>query len=308
MKIFRVFTAILALFILPSNVCAAESKVMIVATIDGEPLTTTDFEKYIATKERALSRPINYSLPEVKQYVKDMVVEALLEKEAERSGAGIEESEIEAYIQEIKTQNSVDDAGFIRLLKARGLTKDEYRDQVKKDIIRTRVLSTQIRSKITVLDEDILRVIDRSSSSSEQPQENVMRVYQIFVPEEAATNTKSASAIAKDMREKIKKGEGWSSVGGKFFTDLGHVQVEDLLDELQQPLAELGEEKVSEVVEVSKGAYLIGVQRDASSFEAIDPVLRENVRKRLYDQKFQEALKKYINEELPQKYFVEYKL
>ena len=87
-------------------------------------------------------------------------VERLLQREAQEAGISVSDEETQAYLDEIKRQNNVDDEGFEELLEKQGFTLDEYLTQVRRDIVRTRILSMRVRKMINIVPEDVERFLE----------------------------------------------------------------------------------------------------------------------------------------------------
>jgi hypothetical protein len=65
---------------------------------------------------------------------------------------------------------------------------------------------------------------------------------------------------------------------------------------------------VSDVTVLSGGYSLFSVSAPRGAEGAVDEKLKEEIRRELYESKFKDAVKEYVNEELPKKYHVEIKL
>ena len=130
----------------------------IVATIDGDPITAHELQRFVESKgEKAKNAP-------EKQVLEALITERLLDKEIQAQGIVVKDEEIDAYVGAIKTQNHLDDAGFVKALAGQGLTLKSYRERIKGELEKTQLVNREIRSRVTVSPEEIQRYYDEHKS------------------------------------------------------------------------------------------------------------------------------------------------
>ena len=132
---------------------------MVLASIEDEPITIADLRDYAEQQGRTLPENVLSGDPVVRQLLRDLVLTKLIEREAAASGISVSDEEVNAYINEIKRQNNVDDQGLARLLSSKGLSFEIYKRQVRDDIFKTRVVGMHVRNKVTVTDEEVQRLL-----------------------------------------------------------------------------------------------------------------------------------------------------
>ena len=87
--------------------------------------------------------------------VRDLCDEMLLAQEAARLRIEVPEAELDMAVEQIKQQNKFDDAALARALAANGLTLQIYRDDLRRQITRLRVIDRVIRPLIDVSDKAV---------------------------------------------------------------------------------------------------------------------------------------------------------
>lgn len=274
---------------------------MVVAAIDGEPVTSSDVKRYAALSGRDKAINLAGGDSEVRALLRELLVDRMLTREAERLGITVDEEAVAIYLQEIQRQNGVDQAGFRALLEERGISFDDYRRQVRSDILRTRVIGSQVRAKVQISDEDIDRYL-AANSSTEDPEEGTIALEQIFERFEDGDSSQDREekvASLRELRDEI------GSERSRWKTDeryiyLGFVDPADLLNELRVPVQELEIGEVSDVVITERGAYLL---RRSSGRESSSN--RDEIKQELMQAEVAKRLQSYLNDELPKKYHVE---
>ncbi len=312
---------------------------MVIAAIDGEPITFTDLQNFIAEQGTTPPENLNAEDKEIRKQLRDLILAKLLEKEAQKAGISIGEPEIQAYIEEIKRQNNVDDAGLEAMLKSKGMSLKAYQVQIKNDILKNRIVGAEVRTKVSVSDADIERYVAahpemRNSQPADIEAEipaaegTTLHLVQILlrVPEDASEESREElRKQAEELHAKLEDGGDWSELGGEGFTDMGFVSAADLRDEVKDSVADLSEGETSKVIESPLGFQMVKllekkepeensakkkekVQESSEQQLALSDGEKQAVKNALFQERVKELLDKYLNDELPKKYSVEIKL
>ena len=289
----------------------------VLLTVQGEPLTWSELKRFLAARGEKVDSELLKQRSALRAKLRDYLMVKLVEREGAELGVTVDESDVEAYIGAIQAQNGVDAEGFREILAEQGISESEYQSQIRADILRSRVMSARIRSKIEVVDEDVERFFEKHPERL--PAAGSVRLKQIRIPlaDESlelsldapqAVDAAPAKVRARELRSRLAAGEPWPAVGGNYYSDLGFVQSSDLLPELQEVIVGLDVDKVSPIVETSNGIYIVSVSARSTSDGTIDPGLKEEVRSQLFEERYNLAVEKYFTEELPGKYQVDWKL
>lgn len=282
---------------------------MIIASIDGEPITLSDLERQLKVSGAGEMAKLVENREELNRRLRELVVAKLLEREADQMGVVVADEQINAYVEEIKRQNGVDDEEFEKLLKEKGLSLEDYRKQVKEDITRTRIVSMEVRSKVGVSDEDVMRYIEEHPDSL--PARGQIRVKQILYKFEGVDSKEAFDALkaqAQSALERVKSGEDWGAVGADRYVDLGYIDIDELRPELGEALKNLKEGEVAELVQSSIGFHVLQLVSKKSDESVIDDELKSEIRDKLFRERFEEKLERFFTEELFKKYRVEIKM
>ncbi len=89
------------------------------------------------------------------QVLEEMINEQLIVEAAEAQHIEVEADDINATLDDIKKQNSLDDAGLAQALSQQGYTVAGYRADLRKQLLRLRAINQMVRPKVNVSDEDV---------------------------------------------------------------------------------------------------------------------------------------------------------
>jgi len=280
---------------------------MVLASVDGDPLTMSDLRNYIRAHGEAVPADLLDGSPTVRKFLREMVVDDIVLREANSAGLAVTKDEIEAYIEEIRRQNGVDEPGFVKLLAGKGMTPEVYEKQVQTDILKTRLLSSRVRAKVSIMDTDVAKFLENEDGAT--PSSADRRLEQIAIPYEDQNPIAHDSAMeeAEKVLDGVSEGKSFATLGGRNYSDLGSVSPDDLIEPLQSAAKKLESGDTSKILTVP-GKLIILHSAGAAEKKQIDTDEKERVRKQLFERAFKEEADKFLNDELPKKYHVELKL
>ncbi|HML54115.1 MAG TPA: SurA N-terminal domain-containing protein [Solidesulfovibrio magneticus] len=321
--------ALLASLAAPAG--AAELVDRVVAVVNGKLITLFDVNTRVAdmvkqTQGVAL-KPDDPRLDDLRrQVLESMITDLLIESEANKLKVTVSETEIDSQIEEIKKKNNLSQQQLVTELAKEGLTLKQFRDKMRLDSIKKRLLGFMVHRKVLVTDDEIRDYYEKNKGSLSAAKSVLGPKVSgglgfIMVPnkkqaEELRDKINSGSMSFADAAKKFSIGPGRDQGG-----DLGDVQIKDLAPPLRSALTAVPPGQVSEPVLLDGKAVLL-VQRTASaSAPAEKPVApaaaagsnpsyeaaKEQIQELLYKQKFDKLFQEYIDN-LRSKAVVEVKL
>ncbi len=89
------------------------------------------------------------------QVLDEMVSEELIVQAADAAKIEVDSSEVQAALDEIKQQNSLDDAGLAQALASQGYTVQGYRMDLRRQLLRLRAVNQLVAPKVQVTEDDV---------------------------------------------------------------------------------------------------------------------------------------------------------
>jgi peptidyl-prolyl cis-trans isomerase SurA len=89
------------------------------------------------------------------QILQGLIEQKLIESEVRRLGIEVTDQEIDAYAQRVRQANNYTDETLKLALQRQGLTMQDFRERIKKEILREQYVSFRMRDKLKVRDEDV---------------------------------------------------------------------------------------------------------------------------------------------------------
>jgi peptidyl-prolyl cis-trans isomerase SurA len=154
------------------------------------------------------------------QVLDEMVNEQLIVEAAEQSKIEVDSSEVQAALDEIKQQNNLDDAGLQQALVQQGYSLQNYKADLRRQLLRFRAVNTIVSPKVNVTEEDIRARYDQMQRRSEQI--SAVRISDILIKlpdhptEQQITDAKAKATAALD---RVKGGDDFAAVAKEVSDD-----------------------------------------------------------------------------------------
>ena len=311
----RRFTKALSLsifvFLLSPAFAPAEIIDRIVASAGNDAITLSDLEREGA----ALFRDINMNAPEGqrenmlyearKKIVETLVEKLLLLREAERMGLEVSEGELSSAVDGVLRENRIGREELDRALAQEGITFDKYKNDLKDQILRSKLLDRKIRGSIKISDEDIKIYFESNKGSFASDEEIRVRHILFLVPKGASKDEilkieRKAQVILKKARsgekfEALAKeySEGPSSSSGG---DLGFFRKPDMVKEFSSAAFALKKDEISSLVLSPFGFHIIKLleKRGGASLSFDDA--KERIKAKLFNDEMERGISNLIED------------
>lgn len=217
-------------------------------------------------------------------YLENLVDARLQLQEAARAGMGVSESEIDRTITDIKSKYSLSDEKFREAIEKEGMPFKEYRKKLGEQIILSRIVEQEVRSKVVVTEKEI----DEYIKNSKDPQ-GVSEGYDlshIFFAKSPDAEKKAA-----DVYKMLKEGANFIEVAFKYSEDgssktgghLGFIKKNELSADFLKVVLPMNRGDVSQPFASDNGLHILKLNDKVEVKSQQD--VRDGIRKKLLEQK-----------------------
>lgn len=284
----------------------------VVAVVDKEVITWSElyrameFESGIDFKNANEAEKKRFFKDNEARFLETLIDRRLQLQAAKRLGITASNEEIQEAIENIKKKYNLSEKDFNENLKAEGMTIDEYKRRLSEQIILSKVVNQQVRSKIIVTEEEVSEYLSKNKEPS-------FRIRQILIKKTKDRDSDSMMAKAEEALKRIRAGEDFSAVAfsvsedpsAKAGGDLGMIRKELLGREFLEVLSRMNPGDVSEPFWTDKGLHIIRLDEKVEARSQEE--LREMARKKVFENKLTEAYKGWIRS-LRERAFIEVRL
>jgi len=234
-----------------------------------------------------------------------LIDEHLIEQQATELKLSVSTEDIDRTIEQIKKDNGVNDAQLAQELRTQNMDMKAYRQMLKQQIKRMRVINIAVGSKISVSDNDVQAYYDRHMKSGDNVQVRASHIF-IAIPENADAATVIAKeAVAKKLLDRARNGEDFAKLAKEFSEDpntrteggdLGYFGKDMLPKPIEEMVFAMSIGEVRGPVRADRGFHVIKlVDKRAKDVKPLADV-REEIRNQLRQKEMERQTKSYLTD------------
>ncbi len=278
----------------------------IVAEVNNDIITLYELNRKAAPlikRVKALARPLEEErrmIYDVREKVlNQMIDEKLTDQEIERYNIRVGEETIDKAIEEMKKRSYMTDQKLREMLEQEGLTMEDYRTQMKNQILRARLVNREVKSKIVITDEDIRAYYNKHKNRYAGEGRVHLRQIILAVPPSASEAEKQqARDRLNAIRQQVVQGASFAALAQEYSQsplareggDLGTFATGDLSSDILNALEGLETGQVTPIVENDRGMQLFYVEAleegQGKSLETVSDEIEDILYEEIVNQKF----------------------
>lgn len=222
----------LVLLCLLSNMCVATTFAQarralpievdrIIAVVNDEAITAFELRARLATVERQL-RGQNVQLPSrdviEKQLLERMITDRVQLQFAKETGLRISDIELDGAIRRIAEGNRLSLQEFRAALERDGIPWTKFREEIREEIVLSRLRDREVESRIVVSDGEIDNYLANPEQGGNMANIEVQTAHIVLrVPEQASPDQlMRIGARAQAALEQIRRGENFAKVAASY--------------------------------------------------------------------------------------------
>ncbi|ADK84995.1 SurA domain protein [Desulfarculus baarsii DSM 2075] len=298
----------------PLAVLAEELVNRVVAVVGDEPITAAELDRSIQGLLQRLQmmqqqQGQNMAMPPAAEVrymaLNSLIDEKLFNKEVERLKISVSEEEVSMFLERLKAANNMTQQEFIARLNETGMTPEEYREKVRNDQLKRKLINYEVKNKVVISDKEVDDYLAEHPELVQGggPQLTIQALF-LKLPENAGDDVKAQlRAKAEALREEAVDGADFDEMcransqgpgaasGGK----IGPLSKSDLLPEMGKALETMKEGDMSPVLDIPSGVVFMRLISLTDGKEGSAEV-RDQVRARLENNQLEERFGEWMKE------------
>jgi peptidyl-prolyl cis-trans isomerase C len=280
----------------------------IIARVNGKDIPSVQLEQTLKLYvERSGRDPKSIPASQIqdlrKQLLDDLVNSELLYQASEAAKISVTDHDITQKLQALQGKFPSDQE-FTRYLQEQGLTLEEMKARIRRNLMTEQLVKRDVDSKISVSDSEISDYYGKNKDRLRRPE--LVKVSEIFVragSKASADSKAKARQKIQALLKEVRSGKDFASLARQFSEspdakdggDMGYISRSGTLPALSQAAFKLNVGEVSDVVESPFGYHLLKVTDKKSAGDVTLKEAKPRISEILFQQKEREALNAYLD-------------
>lgn len=311
----RVFLICLFIAVGIPQLTFAEVVDKVVAVVNADIITLSELEDEVSSAYRSIARdsegkPKLNALSQARESaLNNMIDQRLIEQKAKEFKVGVSTQEIDNAMLKTRNRMSLSPAEFNDKLKESGLSEELYRKKLRTQILQSKVINIDVRSRVVITDEMMRDYFDKhyksevieggyyllqigftwkksdSDNHTEEKKNTRKRAERIYT---LAQNGQNFKELAKKFSELP------SAVDGG---DIGVFTLDEMAESMRNGIAPLKPGEISQIVEASNSYQFFKVLSggkeaviETSPYEDA----KEEIRQKIGEEKLKESFSEWV--------------
>lgn len=308
-----IFATILSFLLLCFISVSGEAAVVdkVVAIVNNQVITLSELERkaepYFKQYEIKNKRSIDEASKReaLTQLLPQVVDEYLAADEIKRLGISVDTEEINDYLNKLTSANQISVEQLKSKLEQDGISFEQYKDEIKSQIERSKLIRFQVKSKIVITDEELMDYAKKDAKQNEA-NENKLLIRHIYVqPADTQPETiAKAKAKLEAARKLIQAGASFEEAARQIADPateadgglLGAFSEQDLAPFVRAVIQKLKPGEISQVVETPLGLQMFQYSHASKAQWSLDDATKEKLRDEIYRKKINAKFEEWLRQ------------
>ena len=282
----------------------------IVAVVNDDIITYLDVQKEMSPYEAQI-KAVGYD-PEKEQQmlyrvrsdvVNKLVDQKITDQEIKRYKINVSDEEIDGNIEQIKESKLWTDEDFRKALENEGMTIESYREDLKSQSMRAKLLNMAVKANIVITKEDVAAYYESNIEKYQGELTYHLRNIIMRVSETADTNMKQAVLEKmENIHAELEKGASFESLARQYSEsvlaknggDLGVLPYKDFSPQLKEALDGLSKGQYTAVLDTDQGYQIFYIENMLKENEMPLEAVYSEIEKTLYKELSEKAFIEWL--------------
>jgi peptidyl-prolyl cis-trans isomerase SurA len=231
------------------------------------------------------------------EIINRLVDEKLTDQEIKRNDIQVSQGEVDNAIERIKAANHFTDEDLRQFLEQEQMTMEQYRETIHEQILRTRLVNYQVKSKIVITEAEIQAYYDRHPDIYGGKRRYHLRNILMRVPD-LTTDAQRAAVLEsmQQLRARAEAGESFADLARTYSQspaaadggDIGEFEEETLSPQIRAALEGVEPGGTTDVLNTDQGFQLLFLE----AIRRTEGKPLDQVREEIHQSLFEEVVEK----------------
>lgn len=306
--------AITLFFFTLTPIVRAEIADRIVAIVNDDIITLSEVNEEGAPYfqdliKRAPSERLPSEMQKLRQEIlSHLIDQRLIEQQAAKFEITVTDEEIDQTIESMLTENRATKEDMKKDLASKGLSEAQYRKQLKNQILQSRLIGREVRSKVVITDEKINEYYkEHYTAKAGVAGFHLLQMGFLWGDKYKQKNASEARLAAENAKKQLAAGDNFAAVarassdlpskedGG----DIGVFETQELAVHMKDVVLALKSGETSDIIETPNSYQIIQLVSIQDGSESSGPPMievRKEIETKLYQEEGEQLFKKWLSD------------
>jgi peptidyl-prolyl cis-trans isomerase SurA len=264
-------TILLFLIFLMSDIAIAKVFDRIVAKVNSEIITLSSVNERVELLKQKMREDYHGGEEEILDEALNAIVEEKLQlQEAKKKGLEVDDSAVEAAVNDIEQKNGLQEGQLATMLESEGRSMESYKNHIRDQILVSKVVRFELGSRVNISERKITKYYHNNQKDFWEPAK--VRVRHILILTEeglSADKKKEKYLLVKNILREIKGGRDFAAAAKEYSEDIsaseggdvGFIEKGKMVPEFENAVYRMKEGAISDIVETEYGYHIIKVDK-----------------------------------------------
>ena len=295
---------------------AAEYIDRIVAVVNDDVITLSELEDtggqiFERIRQQAPAGEAEKALQKARsEILSGMIDNMIVRQKAKEMSISVEESEIDMAISQMLTRINAPYEEFKKELAKMNVTEQEYRDNVRDQLLKSKLIGYQVSSRIVITEKDIMKYYEKDYTlgAGEDGYYILQMGFSLNNPGTFAGGTSLKEAArnkAEEVRARVLAGESFKDLAGSYSElpsaadggDIGVITKEEMGAEMRDAIMAMHPGEVSPIIETN-GTFqfykLLSIREGNVVVKAPYEAVKNEIRDMLYQREMEAEYRVWV--------------
>lgn len=279
----------------------------IVAVVNNDVITELELDRAVSMRRSQMKQSTNVelALKQLRQQtLNDMINQKVLENELEKSDLQVTDDELARTIANVLQKNGINIEILRAELAAKGISFEEYKEELKGQIKQMKFIQQQVAANIQVTDQDVQKYKANLKKAKPEDQNTVVHLAVIIkkVDEDISPdNIREEVRKWRKITDKARKGEDFAKLAVEYSEgpeakeggDWGSKNLNELPSPMSSLVRKMKVGSVSDPILMPDGIYIVKILEKSVQDEVAQSQDDEALRQRIHDERMDHEFNSY---------------
>lgn len=248
-----------------------------------------------------------------KRVLRQLINQKLIIQKAGELNLSVDDSKVSTWIKRTRQKQKLSRQQFKRLIERYGLDFADYRDQIRQNLLKMKVVRVKLGSQVSISDQRVDEVYNQEYSEDAGEETYISLEHILLRPDQnTPEDMEKTKALANKVRRQLDQGGSFAELARKYSDGpaakdggkLGQFTKGQLQEEVEKHAFDLDVGQLSNVIRTRLGFHIMRVTEKGMKASSNVRQKKNRIRGRLRRKAMQDEMKRYLDE-LREKAFIE---